>query len=209
MITKKLKGHTMPAPILDLLGSQKKVRLAPPPQWMKAEPIKEEPKKQFAPTLANQYGQERRMDEMLKRPDVIDAYLLSKEQGDFGGDMYSRRNMAGSSAYGKYQIMPDTAKAVIKKHGLDIPFEEWAKPENQERIYDALKDEYIRTLEMRVIDVTPQNVYAVHQLGTPRALRLFGNKLNQADIDIMRQNLPKQLQDTGDVVGSWKSLYLN
>jgi hypothetical protein len=198
----------MPAPILSLLGSQKKVQLAPPPQWMKAEPIKEEPKRKFAPTLANQYGKERMMDEMLKRPDMIDAYILGMEQGNYGGDMYTRRNMLGSSAYGKYQIMPDTAESVIKKYGLDIPVEEWAKPENQERIYDALKNEYIRTLEMRGIDVTPQNVYAVHQLGAPRALRLFENRLNQADIDVMRQNLPKRLQNTDDVVEAWKRLYM-
>ncbi|MEA3432945.1 MAG: transglycosylase SLT domain-containing protein, partial [Campylobacterota bacterium] len=49
-----------------------------------------------------------------------------------------------SGAYGKYQIMPKTAKHYTKK--LKMPHSKWKKPENQDKIFIALLEDNIKNL---------------------------------------------------------------
>ena len=127
-------------------------------------------------------------------------YLQSKEGKD---NTYTTKNMAGSSAYGKYQFMPDTAKMYADQLGLS----EYTSPEAQEKIMARALNDYKSKLNKWGVQQTNGNIYAIHQLGPSRAYRMFNGTLTSNDVKVMKDNLPRG-SNTLDVVKKWKELYL-
>jgi muramidase (phage lysozyme) len=68
-----------------------------------------------------------------------------------------------SGAYGRYQIMPRTAKAYAKK--LHIPYSKWKQPKNQDRIFEAIMADNIRSLKRNGLKVNAFSIYGTHQQG--------------------------------------------
>jgi len=139
--------------------------------------------------------------------DTTDEYILSKELGNYKGDMYTVKSTKGSSAYGKYQIMPETAKSVAKKIG--IPEDKMWEPENQEKMYTELKKEYAQTLDNLGVPQTPGNMYAVHQLGAPTAKDYFKGQMT----DRLRKAMKANISNSGgmndeELYAKWTNKYV-
>jgi len=66
-----------------------------------------------------------------------------------------------TGAYGRYQIIPSTARLYSKK--LHIPFNQWKRPENQDKIFKALLADNIKRLEEEGVEVNAFTVYGCHQ----------------------------------------------
>ena len=131
------------------------------------------------------------------------SYIQSKEGKD---NSYTTKNKAGSSAYGKYQFMPATAKMYADQLGLD----EYISPAAQEKIMSRALVDYKSKLNRWGVPKTNGNIYAIHQLGPSRAYRLFSNKLTEGDIQAMRDNIPGANSNLArdEVITKWKSIYL-
>jgi len=96
-----------------------------------------------------------------------------------------------SGAYGKYQIMPKTAKHYTKK--LNINYREWKKPENQDKIYTAILCDNINALKKSGHKINAFTVYGAHQQGARGFDCIIRNKnLNAKAYRRLRRNLPKQ-----------------
>ena len=134
------------------------------------------------------------------------SYLQSKEGGD---NSWTQKNMAGSSAYGRYQIMPSTGKWVAGRIGIDP--NQWDTPQNQNKIMTQLKSDYSKGLKSIGVEDTEKNRYAFHQLGGERAKRLFSGTLTDSDVGVMYDNLPGSLKskatDKESIIALWTQTY--
>lgn len=135
--------------------------------------------------------------------DMKYRFLHSKEGVD---NTYTTKNKAGSSAYGRYQIMPSTGKEMAERLGLKGS---WDLPENQDRVMDGLDKQYASVLTRLKQPVTEKKKYAVHQLGRARAARYFNGSLTDKDISVMNDNLPAKLKsnDRATVLANWDRTY--
>ncbi len=98
-----------------------------------------------------------------------------------------------SGAYGRYQIMPSTAKFYAKK--LDIPKHLWKKPYNQDKIFRAIMKANIKSLKKRGYKVSAFTLYATHQQGAAGFNAIMkGKKLTTKLERNLRQNLPGKLR---------------
>ncbi len=131
-------------------------------------------------------------------------YLKSKEGKK---NTYNTKNEAGSSAYGKYQFMPSTAKEIAKSINIDP--DQWTTPENQELIMSQAKKDYSNTLNRWGIEDTDENQYAIHQLGSGRAKRYFSGSLTKNDYKVMNDNLPADLKSDNfaTILANWSNTY--
>jgi len=134
---------------------------------------------------------------------AIDDYIVKTESGG----SYTAKNPT-SSAYGKYQVTDATNEAVAKRLGMTP--EEARTPTGQERVYEELKKEYTQTLNSLGVPITAGTMYAVHQLGSPRATRYFTGNLTSKDIKVMNDNLPESLRSNNpqEVVERWTNRYV-
>lgn len=141
---------------------------------------------------------------IAKTANGLHSYLQSKEGKD---NSYDTKNAAGSSAYGKYQFMPSTAKEIASKIGIDP--NQWQEPENQERIMNYAKQSYIDALDRWGVEPNEKNQYVIHQLGSGRANRYFKGKLTDKDVNVMNYNLPDKYKatDRNLVIETWAKLY--
>ncbi len=99
----------------------------------------------------------------------------------------------GSGAYGRYQIMPSTAKYYAEK--LDIPKHLWKKPYNQDKIFRAIMKANIKSLRKRGYKVSAFTLYATHQQGAGGFNAIMkGKKLTKKLEKNLRQNLPGKLR---------------
>jgi len=97
-----------------------------------------------------------------------------------------------SGAYGRYQIMPKTAKAYAKK--LHIPYRKWKQPRNQDRIFEAIMADNIRSLKRNGLKVNAFSIYGAHQQGAGGFNAIMKNKKLSKKLERnLRQNLPKKL----------------
>ena len=101
-----------------------------------------------------------------------------------------------SGAYGKYQIMPKTAKHYTKK--LKISHPQWKQPKNQDKIFIALLEDNIKNLKKNGFKVDAFTVYGCHQQGA----RGFANIMNDKNLSSkshmrLRRNLPKKYRNVG------------
>jgi len=107
---------------------------------------------------------------------------------------YRARNKK-TGAYGRYQIMPRTAKAYTKK--LKIPHSKWKAPRNQDKIFQAILGDNIRNLKKHKIKISAFSIYGAHQQGVGGLNAILKNKkLTKRLEKNLRYNLPKKLRLT-------------
>ena len=100
-----------------------------------------------------------------------------------------------SGAYGRYQIMPSTAKFYAKK--LKIPKNKWKKPYNQDKIFRAIMKANIKSLKKRGYKISAFSLYATHQQGAGGFNAIMkGKTLTKKLEKNLRQNLPSNLRKT-------------
>ena len=100
-----------------------------------------------------------------------------------------------SGAYGRYQIMPKTAKFYAKK--LHIPLSRWKEAKNQDRIFKAMLRDNIRSLKRNNIKINAFTIYGIHQQGPSGFKAIMKNKKLTKSLERnIRQNLPKKLRLT-------------
>ena len=97
-----------------------------------------------------------------------------------------------SGAYGRYQIMPKTARAYARK--LHIPYSKWKQPKNQDRIFEAIMADNIRSLKRNGLKVNAFSIYGTHQQGAGGFKAIMKNKKLSKNLERnLRHNLPKRL----------------
>ena len=108
---------------------------------------------------------------------------------------YYHTKNRNSGAYGRYQIMPKTAKAYSKK--LNIPQSKWKIPHNQDKIFKAILSDNIRSLKRNGIKVSAFSIYGTHQQGAGGFNAIMKNKKLTKNLERnLRHNLPKKLRST-------------
>ena len=100
-----------------------------------------------------------------------------------------------SGAYGRYQIMPKTARHYAQK--LGIPYSQWKQPRNQDRIFQAILRSNIQELKRNGIKITAFTIYGAHQQGAGGFNAIMKNKKLTKSLERnLRYNLPKKLRKT-------------
>jgi len=110
-----------------------------------------------------------------------------------------------SGAYGRYQIMPKTAKAYAKK--LKIAHSKWKQPRNQDKIFEAIMHDNIKSLKRNGLKVNAFSLYGTHQQGAGGFNAIMKNKKLTKRLERnLRQNLPKRLKRTSraNLKNIWK-----
>jgi len=98
-----------------------------------------------------------------------------------------------SGAYGRYQIVPSTAKAYAKK--LHIPYNQWKHPKNQDRIFQAILNDNIKALKRSGIKISAFSIYGAHQQGAGGFKAIVKNKRLTKKLEKnLRRNLPVKLR---------------
>ncbi len=98
-----------------------------------------------------------------------------------------------SGAYGRYQIMPSTAKFYAKK--LGIPQHLWKKPYNQDKIFRAIMNDNIKSLKRNGHKISAFSLYATHQQGAGGFNKIMKNRPLSKNLEKnLRQNLPSDLR---------------
>ena len=106
------------------------------------------------------------------------------------GSYHARNRKSG--AYGRYQIMPKTARAYAKK--LHIPYSKWKRPRNQDRIFEAIMADNIRSLKRNGLKVNAFSIYGTHQQGAGGFNAIMKKKKLSKNLERnLRHNLPKRL----------------
>jgi predicted transcriptional regulator len=107
------------------------------------------------------------------------------------GDYHAHNKKSG--AYGRYQIIPSTAKAYAKK--LHIPYSQWKKPHNQDKIFQAILNDNIRALKRNGIKISAFSIYGAHQQGAGGFKSIVKNKRLTKQLERnLRRNLPGKLR---------------
>jgi len=113
-----------------------------------------------------------------------------------------------SGAYGRYQIMPKTAKAYTKK--LKIPYSTWKRPHNQDKIFKAILSDNIKSLKRNKIKISAFSIYGTHQQGAGGFNAIMKNKKLTKSLERnLRHNLPKKLRHTSraNLKNAWKKYW--
>jgi len=113
-----------------------------------------------------------------------------------------------SGAYGRYQIMPKTARAYTKK--LKIPHSTWKRPHNQDKIFKAILSDNIRSLKRNGIKISAFSIYGTHQQGAGGFNAIMKNKKLTKSLERnLRHNLPKKLRYTSraNLKNIWKKYW--
>ncbi len=98
-----------------------------------------------------------------------------------------------SGAYGRYQIVPRTAKYYSKK--LGISYSKWKRPANQDKIFQKILRDNIRSLKRNNIKVNAFTIYGIHQQGPSGFKAIVNNKkLTKSLEKNIRGNLPNSLR---------------
>ncbi len=96
-----------------------------------------------------------------------------------------------SGAYGRYQIMPKTAKHYTRK--LHISPRQWKYPQNQDKIFMALLTDNIKNLKKEGIEINAFTVYGCHQQGARGFTCIVKNEgLTSDSYRKLRRNLPRK-----------------
>jgi len=107
------------------------------------------------------------------------------------GDYNAKNHKSG--AYGRYQIMPSTASYYAKK--LGIPKHLWKKPYNQDKIFQAIMKDNIKSLKRNGYRVSAFSIYATHQQGAGGFNAIMkGKPLTKRLEKNLRMNLPGKLK---------------
>jgi len=107
------------------------------------------------------------------------------------GNYHTKNKRSG--AYGRYQIVPRTAKYYSKK--LGIPYSKWKRPANQDKIFQKILRDNIRSLKRNNIKVNAFTIYGIHQQGPSGFKAIVNNKkLTKSLEKNIRGNLPSSLR---------------
>jgi hypothetical protein len=107
------------------------------------------------------------------------------------GNYHAKNRKSG--AYGRYQIVPGTAKHYAKK--LGIPYSQWKIPINQDRIFQKILSDNIHSLKRNHIKVNAFTIYGIHQQGPSGFKAIVKNKkLTKRLEKNIRGNLPSNLR---------------
>lgn len=106
---------------------------------------------------------------------------------------YTAENDSG--AYGRYQIMPDTAKEYAGK--LGIKYSEWKIPANQDKIFAKFTEENATALSRAGMETTEFNLWGAHNQG----VKGFKEILSDKPLSVIRKkkiaaNLPDDMEAT-------------
>ena len=94
-----------------------------------------------------------------------------------------------SGAYGRYQIMPKTAKHYTRK--LNMNHSKWKHPKNQDKIFLALLPDNVESLKRNDIEVNAFTVYGCHQQEATGFKSIVNNeKMSAYSYEKLRRNLP-------------------
>ena len=145
-------------------------------------------------------------------PNATNAVKVDSSAFDFDtfvnklADVESKGNYKaynkGSKAYGRYQFIPSTEKAIAKKLGYTIA--QARTPEGQENMVRQLTNDNIRTLKKAGVPITGETVWWAHNLGAGGATKLYkGNQVSERN---MRSNLPGNKNiSSSDIAQSYKN----
>jgi len=96
-----------------------------------------------------------------------------------------------SGAYGRYQIMPKTAKHYARK--LNMNHSQWKQPKNQDKIFMALLSDNVKCLKKNGMKINAFTVYGCHQQGAAGFQCIVKNENMSAKSYMrLRRNLPKK-----------------
>ncbi len=106
----------------------------------------------------------------------------------------------GSKAYGRYQFIPSTEKAVAKKLGYTIA--QARTPEGQENMVRQLTNDNIRTLKKAGVPITGETVWWAHNQGAGGAIKLHRGK------ELSKRNLlANGGADNASYKAKWKNIF--
>ena len=126
------------------------------------------------------------------KQDVLESIVKKLVKIESTTGKYNVKNHR-SGAYGRYQIMPSTAKFYAKK--LKIPRNQWKKPYNQDKIFRAIMKDNIKSLKRNGHKVSAFSLYATHQQGAGGFNAIMKNKTLSKKLEKnLRQNLPSKLR---------------
>ena len=96
-----------------------------------------------------------------------------------------------SGAYGRYQIMPKTARHYTRK--LNMNYSTWKHPKNQDKIFMALLSDNVESLKKNGMEVNAFTVYGCHQQGATGFKSIVNNEgMTAYSYEKLRRNLPKK-----------------
>jgi len=127
----------------------------------------------------------------------IDGVLVSREASKTAPyTTWSRgikRAPGSKQAYGKYQFTKARAQEAWDLAGIKGTMVHGTQtPDQQDKMYAAHRDDLKKHLTTNRVPVTPDNVYALHQLGKAGGLRLMlGKTATKDDLKNMLNNLSK------------------
>ncbi|AKF24891.1 hypothetical protein YH65_05430 [Sulfurovum lithotrophicum] len=143
----------------------------------------------IATTSSNAYSKLAKTAGM--KPSTLKKIVKKVVQVESTTGSYTARNKK-SGAYGRYQIMPKTARAYAKK--LHIPYTKWKQPRNQDRIFEAIMADNIRSLKHNGLKVNAFSIYGTHQQGAGGFNAIMKRKKLSKKLERnLRHNLPKRL----------------
>lgn len=122
---------------------------------------------------------------------------------------YTAKNKK-SGAYGKYQIMPRTAKHYTRK--LDMNHLKWKSPDNQDKIFKALLVDNVKVLKKNGYPINAFTVYGCHQQGaTGFQCIMNDDRSSPTFYKRIRSNLPKSYKyvRNDQLRGTWINYWSN
>lgn len=135
------------------------------------------------------------------------SYLDNLTLVESGVDGYKAEN-ARTGAYGRYQILPSTAKDYFGKDG--ITENNWKTAENQDKIFTMITDTNRAELRKAGVEDTQLNLYGAHQQGLTGYKEILdsannGTKLSSVRISKIRGNLPNNGKGVADdeIANEW------
>ncbi len=140
-------------------------------------------------------------------PSKMDKIVKSLVKIETTTGEYTTRNKS-SGAYGRYQVMPKTAKYYSKR--LHIPLAQWKKPRNQDKIFKAIMTDNIKSLKRNGHTVSAFSIYGSHQQGAGGFNAIMKNKSLSKSLERnLRQNLPSNLKRTAraNLKNTWISYW--
>ena len=125
------------------------------------------------------------------------TYLKKLAKVESGGN-YNASNKSG--AYGKYQFMPATEKAVAAKLGMTI--EEARTPEGQEAMIRQFTKDNRNGLKRNGIPVTDETLWWAHNQGLGGAINLYKDKpLSSANLKANGGN------SNAEYINRWRKVF--
>ena len=119
-------------------------------------------------------------------------------------DSYTAKN-PNSTAYGKYQFLKSTYQKAADALGMS--YEKIRTPMGQEVAMDWLLKENTKELGNRGIEVTPLNLYGIHQQGGKVFEKMVkGERLTSDELELIEKNTPEKYR-SGNPVDDWFSFY--